>query len=77
MRMLPVAFICVNGVAVKKISNSVLIIGFLAFLAIGKTASAAAGMTLDSGSTAWMLTSALLVLMMTLPGLACLWRHGA
>jgi Amt family ammonium transporter len=27
-------------------------------------------MTLDTGSTAWMLTSALLVLMMTLPGLA-------
>src|SRR5579871_4633974 len=29
-----------------------------------------ATLTLDSGSTAWMLTSALLVLMMTLPGLA-------
>ncbi|MDE3016926.1 MAG: ammonium transporter [Pseudomonadota bacterium] len=32
--------------------------------------AAGSGMTLDTGSTAWMLTSALLVLMMTLPGLA-------
>ena len=33
-------------------------------------AAAAPAMTLDTGSTSWMLTSSLLVLMMTLPGLA-------
>src|SRR4051812_32031050 len=41
-----------------------------AYFAMGQLALAAPAMTLDSGSTAWMLTSALLVLMMTLPGLA-------
>lgn len=38
--------------------------------ALAQDAAAAAPAALDSGSTAWMLTSTLLVLMMTIPGLA-------
>jgi len=38
--------------------------------AVDAAPAAPAAMKLDTGSTAWMLTSALLVLMMTLPGLA-------
>src|ERR1700689_4840193 len=56
----------------KNVLNSITVcFAVMVYFAIGKTAFAATpGMTLDSGSTAWMLTSALLVLMMTLPGLA-------
>ncbi len=42
----------------------------LLFSAGGAIAQEAAGPTLDSGDTAWMLTSTALVLMMTIPGLA-------
>ena len=43
---------------------------FIALLLLLATGSAGAEDVLDSGDTAWMLTSTLLVLMMTLPGLA-------
>ena len=70
----------------KNLLSFSLVIGFFAFLlcnipfdafaqAAAATATATApaapaAMTLDTGSTSWMLTSSLLVLMMTLPGLA-------
>ena len=42
------------------------------------TAPAAPASAINSGDTAWMLTSMALVLMMTIPGLALfLWRHGS
>src|SRR5579872_484100 len=53
----------------KNVHNSIIIACFAYFI-MTAAAYAAPAMTLDSGSTAWMLTSALLVLMMTLPGLA-------
>jgi Amt family ammonium transporter len=48
------------------------IIGFGALIALAATGSPAfaAAPKIDSGDTAWMLTSSLLVLMMTIPGLA-------
>ena len=42
----------------------------LAALAVAACPMLAAAQDIDSGSTAWMLTSTALVLMMTLPGLA-------
>jgi len=58
----------------KNFTHTLCLLGLfaLAFFAIPDAAfaQAAAAMTLDTGSTSWMLTSSLLVLMMTLPGLA-------
>jgi Amt family ammonium transporter len=43
---------------------------FAAFLGLGATPAFAAASKIDSGDTAWMITSSALVLMMTIPGLA-------
>ena len=53
----------------KKIRSSLVGAGLAAFLPAAAFAQTAAP-AIDSGSTAWMLVSTLLVLMMTLPGLA-------
>ncbi len=55
-----------------KVSSLLLLLGILApTLALGQDAAAAAATpTLNSGDTAWMLTSTALVLFMTIPGLS-------
>ena len=55
-----------------KVSSLLLLLGMLApTLALGQDAAAAAATpTLNSGDTAWMLTSTALVLFMTIPGLS-------
>ena len=55
-----------------KVSSLLLLLGMLApALALGQDAAAAAATpTLNSGDTAWMLTSTALVLFMTIPGLS-------
>ncbi|MBI23991.1 MAG: ammonia channel protein, partial [Roseibacillus sp.] len=53
----------------KNLKN--LIVGALAFLAlVGTAAAEEEEATLNSGDTAWMIVAAVLVLLMTLPGLA-------
>ena len=54
------------------------LIGFSVVAFFSTTPAFAAAPKIDSGDTAWMLTSSLLVLMMTIPGLALFYcRHGA
>ena len=55
----------------KQLSNKLLSIGLFGFWLLATPRNAwAQGDTLDSGDTAWMLTSSILVLFMTIPGLS-------
>ena len=55
-----------------------ILLGLLPHLAFAQDAAPAAPAKIDSGDTAWMLTSTALVLMMTIPGLALFYGwHGA
>ena len=70
MRCSRAATVRQGTIAMRLFGNRRVLIGTFAFLALGLPERAWAQDALDSGDTAWMLTSSVLVLFMTIPGLS-------